>query len=383
MVGSRRVVAVGLVLAIGLAGVSVLAVRYHHLRQSPLQALLDDAQAATSAAAADLDADQQRLVAVAHDLATDLQSGALMSADFEPRLFGDARRNPDLFSLVVVLPAEPTSSLSAPAVISTEQGLRFVQLERLYEVRRSEWFSALAEHPEPGWLGPIHGRATGHFLAAYCEPWADLERPSLVGYVCVAWSLYELEVLRQALPSARFGYTWLLSQGGSSLAHPDIDWVRAARTPSEVADAGGDPRLREVGRRAIAREAGSQRAVDPFTGQGAVMFQEPLASSGWSLVTVVLEDKLLAGQPPLRQRQIELTVAVVLTLAAAAAAFVLGGTRGGTSPSAARPRGEDLSPGRGRTRRRRGCCPDGSRRSCPRDRHRRRCCRSRRGSPRS
>ena len=145
--------------------------------------------------------------------------------------------------------------------------------------------------------------------------------------MCASLSLHDVEALRQSLPSGRFGYTWVLSHEGRSLAHPKVDWVRAAKTPAQLAEETGDARLREVGVRAGAGLAGTVQAVDPLTGRRAEFIQVPIAASGGALVAVILRDDVVAAEPSLRRRQIEIAVAVLATFTAVIALLLAGGRR--------------------------------------------------------
>ncbi len=327
MAAPRSIPTAVLVLSLGLAAFVALALEFYRLRVSIRQEVLGEAQVATHAAAATLDRDQQGLVRIVRGLVVDLASGGLTQADLDRRLGDEIRAQPHVFTVAVVFPAGPDEALVAPVAMRTADGPRVSRLDRAYDLRGSAWYQDVATRPDLRWHGPVHGPASGHFLALYCEPWSTPDRPHVLGQVCGTWSLYEVEALRRALPAGRFGYTWLLSHEARSLAHPYVDWVRAARTPDQVADERGDVRLREVARRAIAGQAGAAYAIDPLTGRGAVMFQAPIPTSGWSLVAVVLEHDILAGEPALRRRQIVMAVVVLSTLAAAAAIVLLGGRK--------------------------------------------------------
>lgn len=324
----RSIAATVLVLSLGFAVVATLAIELHQVRASIRQEALGEAQAATHAAADALERNQQGLVRIVRGLVADLGSGDLGLADLSPRLDDELRRaQPQVFTVTVVFPARPDEALIAPIAMRTAEGPQVSRLDQVYDLRGSAWYRDVSARPELRWHGPMPGPASGHFLALYCEPWSAPDHPGLLGHVCSSWSLYEVEAQRRTLPAGRFGYTWLLSHETRSLAHPYIDWVRSARTPEQVADEGGDAGLREVARRAIAGEAGATLATDPLTGRGAVMFQAPIPTSGWSLVAVVLQDDILAAEPSLRRRQIMLAVVVLSTLAAAAAILLFGGRR--------------------------------------------------------
>lgn len=317
MVRPRSVAAAAFVLTLGSLIVAGMTLEHHRRRVSLRELIYFSTRASTRAAAAAIERDHRALVALVHGLSDEFAAPGVTLADVDAHLIDAAQAQPDLFGLVAIMPGEPGAPLVAPAVLRTPEGHRLSRLDHLYDVRRSDWYLDLLARPQPGWHGPFYGPATGHFIAYYCESWSRPERPDQRGHVCLSWSLYEIEALRQTLPAGRFGYTWLLSQEARTLAHPVIDWVRASRTPDQLADERDDPLLREVGRLAIDGRAGAVPVTDPLTGRDAVMFQEPVAPSGWSLVAVVLEHDILAGDVPLRRRRLDIVIAALATLVAA------------------------------------------------------------------
>ncbi|WAS92326.1 hypothetical protein [Nannocystis punicea] len=322
----RSAVAAELVLALGLVLVALQAREFFRARASLLQAVYEDVAAATRAAAADLDAAQRECMTAVQGLIADLAAGRLSFADVERRLAHEAASHPHLFGVVVVFPGSG-GALLVPADIRGVKGRTHVRLDRSVDVPGTDWYAFAAAQTEPAWGGPVRGTWSGHYLALFCGPWSPPGRPSARGHVCASLSLHDLEALRQSLPAGRFGYTWLLSREGRSLSHPKVDWVRAARTPDELAEETGDPRLRELGRRAAAGEAGSLQAADPLTGRAAVMIQAPIPASGGSLIAVILRDDIVAAEPSLRRRQIDIVVAVLATLTATATLLLTGGRR--------------------------------------------------------
>lgn len=322
----RRAVAAELVLALGLVLVALHAREFFRARAALLQAAYEDVAIATRAAAAAVDGDHRECMAVVRGLVADLEAGRLALAGVERRLARETATHPHLFGVVVVFPGSG-GALLAPADLRAGQGRSFVRLDRVLDVRATDWYAAAIAIGDAGWGGPIRGSYTGHYITLYCGAWAPPARADARGHVCASLSLHDLEALRQSLPAGRFGYTWVLSREGRSLSHPKVDWVRAARTPDELAEETGDPRLREVGRCAADGVTGSLQATDPLTGREAVMIQAPIPASGGSLVAVILRDDIVAAEPSLRRRQIDIVVAVLATLTATGGLLLAGGRR--------------------------------------------------------
>lgn len=318
-----RIVGLGL----GLGVLAVQTREFSRIREGLRREVHAEVRRTLESTRAALDRAHQEAITVVRELVADLESGWLDADVAHARLRAEVLARPSILGLAVALPNDPGEPYVVPTYLRNLEDQRTLRLDEVYDVGGSEWFKHVLAHPEPGWHAPFLGQASGHFLAIYCEPWSRPAAPAAIGHVCAALSLHEIDALRRALPARRFGYTWMLSGEARTVAHPNVDWVRAGVTPSQIAEAIGEPRLGEVERRAIEGREGVIEAIDPLTARDALFFQKVIPTSAWSLVAVILEDEVLAAEPRLRRRQVEIVVTITLTLAIAVLVVFRGGRR--------------------------------------------------------
>lgn len=303
----------------GACLVVVLSADYLSLRTSLREKAFLETEAATHASALEVDRQQRAIASLVDEMAADLTSGALAVGDLEAKLRDELTTHPDLFVLAVAVPPAEGRPLAFPSVRRVVGGYKFEDIAQAYDITQIDWYRDVQERPAPGWHGPFYGPATGHFIAFYCHTWGPPDRPGDSTSVYAAYSLHDLGAVRRALPAGRYGYAWVLSQEARPLSFPDTGWVRTGHTMDQTAQSLGMPQLGEVGRRAIAGEAGRLHMRDPITGADAVLFQEPVPASGWSIVAVLLEREIVAGVPALKRLQVVIATSLLVTLGAGAA----------------------------------------------------------------
>lgn len=105
-----------------------------------------------------------------------------------------------------------------------------------------------------------------------------------------------LEWLKDVVSSVRVlntGDAFLISRDGTIITHPVRDFIMND-TIFSVAEARGDARLREVGRRMIRGESGFVRFESLARHKASWLYFAPVPSTGWALGVVFPEDEFMA-----------------------------------------------------------------------------------------
>jgi sigma-B regulation protein RsbU (phosphoserine phosphatase) len=179
-----------------------------------------------------------------------------------------------------------------------------------------DWYQVPKELNRPHWSEPYFDEGAGRIIeATYSLPFYRL-----VNGVRKVWGVIEADVdlmkLRDIVLAVKFyetGYAFLISQNGVFVTHPQVAWIMRESIFS-IAEARGDPRLRQIGRDMIRGGEGIVSLQDFFSGKPSFMYYAPLPGTGWTLAVVFPEDELYAEVHSLSRRTILIGVLGLILL---------------------------------------------------------------------
>jgi phosphoserine phosphatase RsbU/P len=188
---------------------------------------------------------------------------------------------------------DPELYAFAPYLYRADQDVRAILIP--YEYFTWDWYQIPKALDRSVWTEPYFDEgAGGVIMATYSVPFyrtVQNER-RLMGVMTADVSLSWLREIVSSIRIARTGYAFLLSKNGTFVTHPDPNLVMN-ETIFSVAEAGQDPRLRELGRRMIRGESGFVPFQSMLTEKPCWLAYAPLASSGWSLGVLFPQDELM------------------------------------------------------------------------------------------
>ena len=160
----------------------------------------------------------------------------------------------------------------------------------------ADWYQIPKELNHPVWTEPYYDEGRGNILmSTYSVPFyrTVLGERKLMGVVTADISLSWLQANVASIKIAQTGYGFLISKNGTFVTHPDAGLIMN-ETIFSVAEARGDKRLREVGRKMISGKSGFVPFKSLRTGKKCWMVYAPFSSSGWSLAVLFPQDELMA-----------------------------------------------------------------------------------------
>jgi tRNA A-37 threonylcarbamoyl transferase component Bud32 len=253
--------------------------------------------ALTRQVAARLDSDLRQLAAVPRTVAAALGDKTRPGDWDDDRLEGWLRallgQEPRLFGLCVAFEPfafAPGRQDYALYVYRGPEGVQAKQLPPGYvpPYRQWDWYRRPRQQGRASWSEPFVDEGGGDIpMLTFSAPFRRAGR--FAGVVTADLSLAYFRVLQEGLGKLRSeggSYGFVVSPRGVLISHPDERYQlsgkgkKLTRLPTE-----GD--FAPVGRRIVAGEEGSGRAVDFATGRPATFLFAPVRSSGWSFVAVV------------------------------------------------------------------------------------------------
>ena len=128
---------------------------------------------------------------------------------------------------------------------------------------------------------------------------------------------YALETLQEQvfeMEIGETGYAFILDSEGRYIVHPNESYVRTGLTIFDIAEARGDNALARVGELATRGQSGEVEYHDEVSGLDAIVYYEPIPSTGWMLGGVFIQDELFFAQHMLRGETVQISLALIALL---------------------------------------------------------------------
>ncbi len=209
--------------------------------------------------------------------------------------------NPEIFGSAVAFEPyafDPAHRTFAPYTFREGGALkRIFPSDKGYEYFFQDWYQLPKELERAVWSEPYFDEGAGNIvMSTYAVPFSRMRGDTRVfaGVVTADISLDWLVDIVSRISPHQSGYTFLISQSGVFVAHPDRETIMRESIFS-VAEGASDPGLRTTGRAMIHGEKGFVALNNHFSGQKAWMYYAPLPSIGWSIGVVFPEEAIFAG----------------------------------------------------------------------------------------
>jgi signal transduction histidine kinase len=222
-------------------------------------------------------------------------------ADLLPLIRAMVESNHEVYGMTVAFEPyafDPHSEYFAPYVFKRQGS---IQSQRLggatYNYFLMDWYKIPKETGRAQWSEPYFDEGGGGIImSTYSVPLfrqIDGER-RFVGVVTADVSLTWLQAIVSAIHISQSGYAFLISRTGVLVTHPTQNLVMH-ETIFGIAEARGDPDLREIGRAMTHGETGFVPTTALVTGHPCWLAYAPVPENGWSLGVLFPQDELMAA----------------------------------------------------------------------------------------
>jgi sigma-B regulation protein RsbU (phosphoserine phosphatase) len=212
----------------------------------------------------------------------------------------------------------------APYFYKNKGKIAFTDLSgESYQYLNWDWYQIPKELNRPDWSEPYFDEGGGNILmATYSVPFYRKVggKRQFMGIVTADISLGWLQKVVSSIKVLQTGYGFLISKNGTLLTHPLKELIMN-ETLFGVAEARGDPQLREIGKKMIRGETGFVPFISMVTENRCWMYYTPVPSNGWSLAVLFPEDELTTDIARLNRTVIILGI-IGLILLSIAVAFI-------------------------------------------------------------
>jgi len=209
--------------------------------------------------------------------------------------------NPEIFGSAVAFEPyafDPRSREFAPYCCRDGAELKLTYLGgKTYQYFSWDWYQIPKELERAVWSEPYFDEGAGNIMmSTYSIPFfrKSGEDRVLTGIVTADISLDWLVDIVSRISPSESGFSFLISQSGVFVTHPDRELIMRESLFS-VAEAADDKELRAVGRAMIDGKQGFVALKNHFAGQKAWLYYAPIPAVGWSIGVVFPEEALFAG----------------------------------------------------------------------------------------
>lgn len=164
-----------------------------------------------------------------------------------------------------------------------------------YDYRFHDWYQIPQILDRAIWSEPYFGESGHIVMSSYSVPFYQkkVDHKEFAGIVCVDLSLNWLRNVVSSLKIGKTGYAFLITRNGTFVTHPDSNLIMN-ETIFSIAEARGNPQIREIGQSMIAGEKGFTAFTSLINSKRYWMVYTPLQANGWSLGVLFPQDELMA-----------------------------------------------------------------------------------------
>jgi sigma-B regulation protein RsbU (phosphoserine phosphatase) len=262
---------------------------------------------------------------VPENMACFLENGSYHQEELLRLLHTVVKNNPEIYGATIAF--EPYAfdkrSLYFAPYFCKNKGkveLSYLGGER-YPYFYLDWYQIPKELNQPCWSEPYYDEGGGNILmATYSVPFYKKVggKRQFMGIATADISLGWLQDVVSSIKVLQTGYGFLISKNGTIVTHPMKELIMN-ETLFGVAEARGDARLREIGRKMIRGESGFIPFRAIVSEKECWMYYIPIPSNGWSLAVLFPQDEFTADIVRLNRIVILLGIGGLLLLSIAVA----------------------------------------------------------------
>lgn len=166
-----------------------------------------------------------------------------------------------------------------------------ITLDPLLDYDTSDYYFVPKNTKKPAVLEPFTNE--GVLVTSFVFPILSGEE-RFIGIAGVDVALDELDALASQIKVYDSGYAFVVSRGGVFISYPDKTRIGKSSL-DDLSCEHGAPVFDELATAIAEGHSGYIETQDPISGQQAVLFYEPVTTTGWGMVVVIPVREMMAG----------------------------------------------------------------------------------------
>lgn len=271
--------------AILLLGAAIVTAYYLFARSSIAEHTAANAQMTAKNSVHSIEKIVKQAELIPANLAWMMESGSLERDSLYHFLKKLVENNPLIYASAIAFEPDKNGRLFSPYAYRNDSIVESINLgSETYNYLIMDWYQIPAMLKKPYWTEPYYDEGGANaLLSTYSHPFYLIKngKREFAGIITIDISL---EWLTQTVSSVKIlesGYALLISGNGVYVTHPDRNNIMNHTIFTRAIEL-EIPKLREIGRSMIRGESGFDTIELPQIGK-ALLYYEPITSTGWSL----------------------------------------------------------------------------------------------------
>jgi sigma-B regulation protein RsbU (phosphoserine phosphatase) len=274
--------------AVMIIGAAILIAYYLFARSSISEHTSSNAQMTAKNTVHSIEEIVKQAELIPSNLAWMMESGSLTNDSLYGFLNRLVTNNPLIYASAIAFEPDKTGHLFSPYAYRKGSEVESINLgSESYNYLIMDWYQIPAMLKKPYWTEPYFDEGGADaLLSTYSHPFYLIKegKREFAGIITIDISLDWLTEIVNSVEILETGYALLISGNGVYVTHPSHENIMNHTIFTRAIEL-GLPKLRQIGRSMIKGEEGFSTLELPQIGK-ALLYYEPITSTGWSLGVV-------------------------------------------------------------------------------------------------
>lgn len=271
--------------------------------------------------------DVQRAMLRTNSIADDLSIGRLKKEDILVRMKRELQENPSILGISIAFAPytyDNNRKLFAPHVTQHNKNIAVEYLEKLYDYTESgpqvlgenDWYlKTMASKSK--WFDPTKEPLYNKTVAWYGVPFFainDTNNTAPIGIVMIEYDLDFIATAAQKLIIGDTGYTFVASQNGTFLYHPNKNFIEDKKTIVDLARIYNSQELKDIATKMQELPTGIFYFINPADQEPVWIIFKTVPQLQWKLGVIFPEQEIAVMPETVRHLKIWIEIGMVLLL---------------------------------------------------------------------
>ena len=296
------------------------AILYQQTHKNRIQKAKDKSKREAVLATLEIERKLREFTQPIQRLANELKSGELKTEELQNRLQIEIKENPKITNLGVaynLFSHSQDKMFYAPTYVRIKDKIQLIQLENIYNYTEPKYGWFRDSFVRGGHWGEPYSWPKNDFVddtfVGYYQPFYQQDQESLQGVIYAEYSYTHLKEIMDSLNLGKTGYSFLISQQGNFITHPNPEMVIRHKNITDIFQKQKDTnKLINTVNQVFDNQIIETEFIDQITGKKSWIYLRPLELNGWVVGIIFFEEEVLIDSDTKRRQLIQLSLLFIL-----------------------------------------------------------------------